>query len=136
MCPCPAGIRLRSRKTSTSSAPCDYRDADLDEYGACYCGLYVSKALMDGKIPQKVVPERRPTEFVLNGFLPVTRDVAPGRTVATRSAGLALPGLRLPLCPEQPPEVCPICKVKKESLRAVLSFIESGLDADSQRSAR
>ena len=23
--------------------PCDYRDADLDEFGNCYCALYVSK---------------------------------------------------------------------------------------------
>ena len=23
--------------------PCEYRAADMDEYGACFCGLYVTK---------------------------------------------------------------------------------------------
>ena len=26
--------------------PCDYRDADLSQYGACYCALYVSKEVL------------------------------------------------------------------------------------------
>ena len=26
--------------------PCDYRDADLTDFGACYCALYVSKAVL------------------------------------------------------------------------------------------
>ena len=25
--------------------PCDYRDADIADYGTCYCGLYVSQAV-------------------------------------------------------------------------------------------
>ena len=28
--------------------PCDYRDADVEEFGACYCGLYVSKDIYEG----------------------------------------------------------------------------------------
>ena len=40
--------------------PCDYRDADLDEYGACYCALYVSDEVRDGKQELQPVPERRP----------------------------------------------------------------------------
>jgi len=42
--------------------PCDYRDADLGAFGACYCGLYVSpRALSSGKKPASI-PERRRAE--------------------------------------------------------------------------
>src|SRR4030067_497712 len=42
--------------------PCDYRDPDLTDYGACYCALYVSQAVMDGKQKVHSIPERRPQE--------------------------------------------------------------------------
>ncbi len=45
--------------------PCVYRQADIEEYGSCYCGLYVSKERNQGKIPEQYVPERRPAEKVL-----------------------------------------------------------------------
>ena len=44
--------------------PCDYREADVEEFGACYCGLYVSKALNEGKREAQYVPERRPPEKI------------------------------------------------------------------------
>jgi len=42
--------------------PCAYREADVAEYGSCYCNLYVSREWNEGKIPERYVPERRPTE--------------------------------------------------------------------------
>ena len=45
--------------------PCVYRDADVAEYGACYCGLYVSRELAGTGQPAPVVPERRPVEKTL-----------------------------------------------------------------------
>jgi len=42
--------------------PCDYREADVLEFGSCYCGLYVSSAWNDETIPHRYVPERRPAE--------------------------------------------------------------------------
>ena len=45
--------------------PCQYRDADVAECGACFCGLYVSAAVRDGKTPLPVVSERRPLEKTL-----------------------------------------------------------------------
>ena len=45
--------------------PCVYREADVAEYGACYCGLYVSAAVRDGEAALPVVPERRPVEKTL-----------------------------------------------------------------------
>jgi ferredoxin-thioredoxin reductase catalytic chain len=45
--------------------PCVYREADVKEYGSCYCGLYVSPAWNAGNLPQEYVPERRPVEKIL-----------------------------------------------------------------------
>jgi ferredoxin-thioredoxin reductase catalytic chain len=42
--------------------PCIYRVPDVEEYGSCYCGLYVSKSWNENKIPHVYVPERRPPE--------------------------------------------------------------------------
>ncbi len=42
--------------------PCDYREADVNEYGSCYCGLYVSEKWNDNQVEHVYVPERRPVE--------------------------------------------------------------------------
>lgn len=42
--------------------PCDYRQLDVNEYGSCYCGLYVSGAWNERHGEQAFVPERRPVE--------------------------------------------------------------------------
>ena len=39
--------------------PCDYWEQDVAEFGACYCGLYVSKKVAAGEAEIKTVPERR-----------------------------------------------------------------------------
>jgi ferredoxin-thioredoxin reductase catalytic subunit/rubredoxin len=113
MCPCRLAFGEKAKDLDLV-CPCDYRDADLDGYGACYCGLYVSKALIEGRWQPKVVPERRPTEYVLHGFLPATREGAGGRVIHAR-----LPVWRCRVCGylcarETPPETCPVCKVKKD----------------------
>ena len=59
-CPC----RLSSgdrKKDQDIICPCVYREADVKEYGSCYCNLYVTKDWNNGKIPHKYVPERRPS---------------------------------------------------------------------------
>ena len=48
--------------------PCVYREPDVAEYGTCFCGLYVSKEWIEGRIPRRMVPERRPPEKVLAGL--------------------------------------------------------------------
>lgn len=60
-CPC----RLASgdrEKDNDIICPCVYREPDVQEYGSCYCALYVSKEWNDGLIEHKYVPERRPPE--------------------------------------------------------------------------
>ncbi len=62
-CPC----RLAcgdSEKDKDIICPCDYRQADLEEFGACYCGLYISKELHNNQRESDYVPERRPPEKV------------------------------------------------------------------------
>ncbi len=44
--------------------PCVYRTPDVEEYGSCYCNLYVSRDWNDGKIPHAYIPERRPPEKI------------------------------------------------------------------------
>ena len=45
--------------------PCEYRAADVEEFGSCFCALYVSKDWNEGRIPHDTVPERRPPEKIL-----------------------------------------------------------------------
>ena len=60
-CPCRLASGERS-KDRDIICPCEYRDADVAEYGTCYCGLYVSKEFLDGGAKDIQVPERRPVE--------------------------------------------------------------------------
>jgi len=63
-CPC----RLASGNLAADKdiiCPCAYRAEDVAEFGACFCGLYVSKEWNEDAIPHGVVPERRPPEKVL-----------------------------------------------------------------------
>lgn len=58
-CPC----RLSSgskEKDKDIICPCVYRTADVEEYGSCYCNLYVSREWNEEKIPHRYIPERRP----------------------------------------------------------------------------
>ncbi|MBA4372663.1 MAG: ferredoxin:thioredoxin reductase [Thermodesulfovibrio sp.] len=47
--------------------PCAYRNADVSEFGSCYCGLYVSAEWNEEKIAHITVPERRVKKEVTNG---------------------------------------------------------------------
>jgi len=108
-CPC----RLASGKMEDDLdiiCPCDYRDADLNEFDACYCGLYVSGPILRGEKEIVSIPERRPTwnqrqrDKIQDDF---------------SKPSLSLPVWRCKVCGylcarEEPPETCPICKVAKE----------------------
>jgi len=92
--------------------PCDYRDADLIDWGACYCGLYVSDEVHAAGEGPGPVPERRPPQ----GERP--QDRAAGTPVRSAEA-TALPVWRCRVCGylcarERPPGICPICKVKRD----------------------
>ena len=62
-CPC----RLASDDVENDRdiiCPCAYRAPDVEEYGSCYCGLYVSKEWNEEKMEHTDVPERRPPEKI------------------------------------------------------------------------
>ena len=64
VCPC----RLASGNRDSDKdiiCPCAYRSPDVDEYGACYCSLYVSEDWNADRIPHEFVPERRPPEKIV-----------------------------------------------------------------------
>jgi ferredoxin-thioredoxin reductase catalytic chain len=88
--------------------PCDYRDADVNEFNACYCALYVSDSVMRGETEAGSIPERRSS--VSNTRTEPNQDFR---------VALPLPVYRCKVCGylcarENPPEHCPICKVPKE----------------------
>ena len=95
--------------------PCDYRDQDLMEYGACYCALYVNDAIAKKEQIAQSIPERRPLvrENQRNGSgdLEKTRWKYP--VWRCRVCGY--------LCARDgPPETCPICRAKKDRFERFL----------------
>ena len=109
---CPCRLASGNREEDLDIiCPCDYRDPDISEYGACYCSLYVSEEIVGGKKKAGAIPERRP---------PREKRLKTGTKPAGPVAkGLSLPVWRCKVCGylcarEGPPEVCPICKAKKE----------------------
>jgi ferredoxin-thioredoxin reductase catalytic subunit len=123
-CPC----RLASGKFEFDRdiiCPCDYRDPDIEEYGACYCALYVRKDLFEGKTPILPVPERRPLEKQARAYgKAVEKHVAekPSETATVIAKESSEIKLKLWYCKqcgyvvfrEDPPYICPICKAKRE----------------------
>jgi len=155
-CPCRLASGVKKEDLDII-CPCDYRDADVAEHGACYCGLYVSQEVVDGKRKAGRVPERRPSEeqrmraaaeagAAAGAPTPAAAGAPPPAaapaqrmsepSASSPSAGQepgATPPPQLPdlaaifkyplwrcrvcgyLCSRgQPPEVCPICRAKKE----------------------
>jgi ferredoxin-thioredoxin reductase catalytic chain len=95
--------------------PCDYRDQDVEEYGACYCGLYVSESVIEGKKSVAPIPERRkpPEERKKREQMPTTISSLPLPIWRCRVCGY--------LCARDgPPGVCPICKAKAERFERFL----------------
>ena len=127
-CPC----RLATGKLDLDRdiiCPCDYRDPDVAEYGACYCRLYVNKAVYESQnLPE--VPERRPIEKQQRayGTEAMTQQATPPQTQGAPEKPKIQPQTqptvkkKLWYCKqcgyvvyrEDPPYVCPICKAKRE----------------------
>ncbi len=105
-CPCRLASGVKAEDLDII-CPCDYRDSDLNEYGQCYCGLYVTEEILKGKKEAGSIPERRGQ---------TAREV---KVIAEEDAGLPYPVWRCKVCGylcarDMPPEVCPICKASKE----------------------
>ncbi len=113
-CPCrlPSGKEEEDRDII---CPCDYRDLDLDDFGQCYCGLYVSEDVARKKREVGSIPERRPPDRM-------KRHAPPSGPIP---GSLPYPVWRCPVCGYlcargEPPLVCPICKAKKDRFERFL----------------
>lgn len=60
-CPCRLAANDRAHDRDII-CPCVYRAPDVEEYGSCYCNLYVSEDWNNNRISIQYVPERRPLE--------------------------------------------------------------------------
>lgn len=119
-CPC----RLASGKFELDRdimCPCDYRDPDVEEYGACYCALYVRKDVFEGKTPVVPVPERRPAEKQARAYgIAIEKLSGEATAVVAKEPSEIRPELwycrqcGYVVFREDPPYICPICKAKKE----------------------
>ena len=127
---CPCRLASGSRdKDLDIICPCDYRDPDLNEFGSCYCALYVSEEIARGEREAQAIPERRPSHRNSSqdggrgrgGRAP---DGATGR-LSDSEEELPYPVWRCAVCGylcarEHPPEKCPICKADKDRFQKFL----------------
>ena len=111
-CPC----RLASGKREEDLdllCPCDYRDEDLEEFGFCFCALYVTKTVLDQHKKIHAIPDRRMKA------LKAKKEAKKHDSEQITIGGLQYPVWRCKVCgylaarPEAP-EVCPICHVDKD----------------------
>ena len=60
---CPCRLAKNDKEADRDIiCPCDYREPDIEQFGQCYCGLYVSPEWnAEGKTFTRI-PERRPEE--------------------------------------------------------------------------
>ena len=109
-CPCRLADGVREQDLDII-CPCDYRAPDLDEYGACYCALYVSEEIAAGDKEAEPVLERR-------GFEPEQPKEAHAEQLVGFTAG-GVPVWRCKVCGylcarPRPPLKCPICKADRD----------------------
>jgi len=114
---CPCRISIGNKQEDLDIiCPCDYRDSDLNDYGACYCALYVSQEIAEGKKKVESIPDRRPVEE--------ERKMQKENKIES-IVSLKYPIWRCKVCGylcarDNPPEICPICKAKTDRFERFL----------------
>jgi len=114
-CPCRISSGVKEEDLDII-CPCDYRDSDLTDYGVCYCALYVSQDIVDGKKKVESIPDRRPPEEERK----MQKNIQVGKI-----SSLKYPVWRCKVCGylcarDSPPEICPVCKAKKDRFERFL----------------
>lgn len=128
-CPCRAASG-KKRYDVDIICPCEYRDADVNEHGMCYCGLFVSEDVKEDPSKLGPIPERRPQEIIDMALKEENQEegtTAEGETegkISTSDLSEVVSEEEITiwrcevcgyLCArEMPPPVCPICKAKSE----------------------
>ncbi len=124
-CPCRLADGTREQDLDII-CPCDYRDPDVGEFGACYCALYVSEEIAGGEKEAEPVAERRGTPAA-RGWGPMKKRGGTGTTAGEPGDSdddvdhpcLALHRLRLSVCPSAAPDEMPGLPRGPGSLREV-----------------
>jgi ferredoxin-thioredoxin reductase catalytic chain len=109
-CPC----RVASGKKEEDNdmvCPCDYRDADLNDHGACYCALYVTREWIEEKLERHVVPERRPPKARRDAIVAASSHPTPAGASAGKYKVWRCKVCGYLCARDKPPDKCPICKV-------------------------
>jgi len=119
-CPCRLASGDRAEDLDLI-CPCDYRDSDLNDYGACFCALYVTQDVLDGKQKLTSIPDRRLKELEAKAKAKKTKKPVSGGSVID----LEFPVWRCITCGylccrEKPPGKCPICKVSSDRFEQIL----------------
>ena len=134
-CPCRIGCGLK-RYDADIICPCEYRDADVNEFGMCYCGLFVSESIKNDPSKLTPIPERRPIEaqdaameakerlergeeLPEASYDPGTQPSAATTEALSTNEPASIPVWRCKICGylcarELPPPICPICKAKSD----------------------
>lgn len=114
-CPCRLAEGIKEKDLDLI-CPCDYRDPDLNDFGACYCALYVSQDISLGEKKAGSIPDRRLSSLQKRKNPQASHGGLPS---------LSFPVWRCKVCGylcarEGPPGICPICKVTKERFERFL----------------
>ena len=126
-CPCRLADGTRDKDLDII-CPCDYRDPDLSEFGACYCALYVSGEISRGEREAEQIPERRkkPSKRKVSSEGESGREGEGERgSMGAGEKELDYPVWRCSVCGylcarEHPPEKCPICGADKDRFQRFL----------------
>ena len=113
-CPCRAASAVKQYDVDII-CPCEYRDADVNEYGMCYCGLFVSEEVHEDPSKLGPIPERRPESIIDAGM--EAKEKGTDEIEIDEKEELHV--WRCTVCGylaarEKPPPICPICKAKAE----------------------
>jgi len=103
--------------------PCEYRDADVDEFGMCYCGLFVNEKIKNNPSKMKSIPERRSSESMDTVLSTIkTKQNTSAESSTPRKPMENISSIKVWRCTVcgylcargLPPPICPICKAKAE----------------------
>jgi ferredoxin-thioredoxin reductase catalytic chain len=121
-CPCRVASGVKKYDVDII-CPCEYRDADVDEFGMCYCGLFVNDEIKNNPSQLGPIPERRPREII-----DIALAAAETKQSSSEDNSIQIKSTKKKqnikvwrcavcgyLCArETPPPICPICKAKSE----------------------
>lgn len=103
-CPCRLAVNDKE-KDKDIICPCYYRDPDVAEFSNCYCALFVSKEVIEGKQKTRSIPERRPSKEIRNQIKNNSKRTMIKTYWYCTVCGDVHYG-------EAPPKICPTCLIE------------------------